>query len=82
MAKVIKSSNGYEFVGLSTVGMRLVNEFQRQHPSLCEPTSEPDYRFIREGSPEERVQLGRLVVQVLAKDPDRPPETLTPPRGH
>ena len=49
MAKVIKRSNGYEFVGLSTVGMRMVNEFQRQHPSLCEPTSEPDYRFIRQG---------------------------------
>ena len=82
MAKVIKRSNGYEFVGLSTVGMRIVNEFQRQHPSLCEPTSEPDYRFIREGAPEERVQLGRLVVQVLANDPDRPPETLIMHRGH
>jgi hypothetical protein len=77
MAKVIKRSNGYEFVGLSTIGMRIVNEFQRQHPSLCEPTSDPDYRFIRQGSPEESVQLERLVVQVLANDPDRPPQTLT-----
>jgi hypothetical protein len=82
MAKVIKRSNGYEFVGLSTIGMQIVNEFQKQHPSLCEPTSEPNYRFIREGSPEERVQLGRLAVQVLAKDPDRPPETLIMNRGH
>ena len=82
MAKVIKRANGYEFVGLTTVGMRIVNEFQRQHPSLCEPTSEPDYRFIREGSPEERVQLGRLVVQVLANDPDLPSETLIMHRGH
>ena len=77
MAKVIKRSNGYEFVGLSTIGMRIVNEFQKQHPSLCESASKPDYRFIREGSPDESVQLGRLVVQVLANDPDRPPQMLT-----
>ena len=77
MAKVIKRSKGYEFVGLSPIGMRLVNEFQRQHPTLCEPTSEPDYRFIRQGSSEEIAELGRLVVQVLANDPDRPPQTLT-----
>jgi len=57
--------------------MRILNEFQRQHPSLCEPTSEPDYRFIHEGSPEESAQLERLAVQVLANDPDRPPQTLT-----
>jgi hypothetical protein len=77
MAKVIKKANGYEFVGLTTVGMRIVNEFQRKHPSLCEPTSEPDYRFIREGTPKECAQLERLVVQVLANDPDRPPQSLT-----
>ena len=57
--------------------MRIVNEFQKKHPQLCEPTSEPDYRFICEGSPEESVQLERLVVKVLTKDPDRPPQTLT-----
>ena len=79
MAKVIKRSNGYEFVGLSRVGMRIVNEFQRQHPSLCEPTSEPDYRFIREGSSEESGQLERLAVQVLAHDPDKPPQSRTTP---
>jgi len=77
MAKVIKRSNGYEFVGLSKIGMRLVNKFQRKHPSLCEPTSEPTCRFIREGSKEESIQLGRLAVQVLANDPDRPPQALT-----
>ena len=82
MAKVIKRSNGYEFVGLSRIGMQIVNEFQRQHPSLCEPTSEPEYRFIRHGSSEENIQLGRLAVRVLANDPDRPPETLTMHRGH
>jgi len=57
MAKVIKRSDGYEFVGLSTAGMRIVNEFQRQHPSLCEPTSEPDYRFIHE-----RVHRGKCPI--------------------
>jgi len=77
MAKVINRSHGYEFVGLSAVGMQIVNEFQRQHPSLCNPTSDPDYRFVRQGSPEECAQLERLVVQVLSKDPDRPPKTLT-----
>jgi hypothetical protein len=47
MSKVIKSASGYEFTGLSAVGMRLVNEFQRYHPELCMPSSEPTYRFIR-----------------------------------
>ena len=47
MSKVIKTASGYEFTGLSAVGMRLVNEFQRYHPELCMPSSEPTYRFIR-----------------------------------
>lgn len=71
MAKVIKRSNGYEFVGLSTVGMQIVNEFQRQHPSLCEPTSEPDYRFIREGSREESTPASQED-EVLSSSPSTP----------
>jgi len=73
MAKVIKRSNGYEFVGLSEVGMRLVNDFQRHHPMLCEPSPEPDFRFICLGSPQQSLQLGNLVAKVLADDPEPTP---------
>jgi hypothetical protein len=78
MAKVIERSNGYEFVGLSAIGMRLVNEFQRQHPLLCVPSSEPDYRFIRRGSPQQNLLLEKLVAVVIARDPDiKPPKFKT-----
>lgn len=73
MSKVIKTASGYEFTGLSAVGMRLVNEFQRYHPELCLPSSEPTYRFIRLGSPEQNVPLGRLVTDVRTRDPDPQP---------
>lgn len=74
MAKVTKNSAGYEFASLSAVGMRLVNEFQRHHPQLCEPSSHPDYRFVRLGSPEQNILLGMLVAKVRAEDPE-PPHT-------
>ena len=70
MAKVTENSAGYEFAGLSTVGMRLVNEFQRYHPELCTPSSNPSYRYIRLGSSEQNVPLGKLVADVRARDPD------------
>ena len=70
MAKVSKISNGYEFAGLSTVGMQLVHEFQRHHPLLCVPSSLPDYRFIRLGSPEQNRLLGKLIARVIVEDPD------------
>jgi hypothetical protein len=70
MAKVTKNSGGYEFTGLSAIGMRLVNEFQRNHPELCMPSSEPSYRFIRQGSPEQNVLLGDLIADVRARDPE------------
>lgn len=76
MAKVTKNSSGYEFVGLSVVGMRLVNEFQRNHPLLCVPSSHPDYRFIRLGSPGQNLLLGKLAADIRARDPERKP---TPP---
>jgi hypothetical protein len=70
MAKVTRRSTGYEFAGLSAVGMRLVNEFQRRHSLLCEPSSQPDFRFIRLGSLEQNLLLGELVAKVRAEDPD------------
>jgi hypothetical protein len=70
MAKVTQVSRGYEFTGLTAVGMRLVNEFQRYHPELCMPSSEPSYRFIRHGSLEQNVELGKLVADVRAADPE------------
>ena len=70
MAKVIRVPDGYEFVGLSRIGMRLVNEFQRHHPLLCKPSQEPDFRFIRLGSPEQNLRLERLIAEVRAKDPE------------
>jgi len=73
MAKVTKNSGGYEFTGLSAVGMRLVNEFQRYHPELCLPSSEPSYRFIRQGSVEQKLALGKLVADVRARDPEITP---------
>jgi hypothetical protein len=70
MARVTKRSDGYEFSNLSGVGMRLVNNFQRQHPELCLPSSEPSYRFIRQGSLEQNLLLGRLVADVREHDLD------------
>jgi hypothetical protein len=75
MAKVTKMSNGYEFSGLSGIGMRLVNEFQRQFPWLSVPCSEPNFRFIRIGSSEENILLGKLVADVKARDPELTPPT-------
>jgi hypothetical protein len=70
MAEVMKMSNGYEFAGLSTVGMRLVNEFQRHHPLQCAPSSHPDFRFIRLGSPTQNRLLQELAARVKAVDPE------------
>ena len=53
--------------------MRLVNEFQRQHPLLCVPSEEPDHRFIHLGSPGQTLLLEELVVAVRARDPDPKP---------
>jgi len=75
MAKVTRTPSGYEFSGLSGIGMRLVNEFQRQHPWLCVPSSEPNFRFIHLGSPEQNRLLGKLADDVRARDPEP-----TPPR--
>ena len=69
MAIVSSVALGYEFVDLGAIGKRLVNEFQRQHPHLCYPSSDPSYRYIRRGFPEENVRLERLVVEVRAQDP-------------
>jgi len=70
MAKVTRVPNGYEFSGLSRIGMRLVNEFQRQFPLLCAPTPEPDFRFIHVGSPEQTRLLEKLVAEVRRLDPE------------
>lgn len=70
MAKVYKTAGGYQFAGLSTTGMRLVNEFQRHYPHLCEPTQEPNLRFVRLGSPEQNLKLGKLIADVRAHDPE------------
>jgi hypothetical protein len=75
MSTVLPSGNGYEFALLSTAGMRLVNEFQRVHPELCLPSSEPSYRYIRRGSPEQNVLLEKLAAEVRARDP-----VITPPK--
>lgn len=73
MAKVINMSTGYEFAGLSAVGKRLVNEFQRQHPLLCRPSAQPSDRFIYLGSPEQNLLLKKLVADVAARDPEPKP---------
>ena len=70
MARVFKAKDGYEFVHLSRIGMRLVNEFQRHNPNLCKPTEQPDYRYIRCGSQEQNRLLETLVVEVLQRDPE------------
>jgi hypothetical protein len=70
MARVTKRSTGYAFAGLSAVGMRLVNEFQRHHSLLCEPSSQPDFRFIGLGSPEQNRLLGDLIARVRVEDPE------------
>jgi hypothetical protein len=75
MAKVTKNSGGYEFAGLSAIGVRLVNEFQRYHPELCMPSSDMSYRFIRQGSLEQNLELGKLVAKVRAEDPEPTPPT-------
>jgi hypothetical protein len=68
MANVKRTSTGYIFERLNAAGMKLVNEFQRQHPLLCEPSSEPTFRFIRCGSAEDSHALGELIAKVRAKD--------------
>ena len=68
MGQVNRVGVGYEFVELSTIGKRLVNEFQRHHPHLCLPSPDPSYRYVRRGSPEENVQLGKLIGQIRALD--------------
>jgi hypothetical protein len=77
MATVLKSGRGYEFAALSTIGRRLVNEFQRAHPELCVPSSEPSYRYIREGSEEQNLLIEKLVSDVQARDPVIAPPTFT-----
>jgi hypothetical protein len=67
MANVKKTSSGYIFERLNAAGMKLVNEFQRQHPRLCEPSSEATFRFIR-GSAEDNHVLGELIAKVRATD--------------
>ena len=64
MARVTRVPNGYEFSGLSGIGMRLVNEFQRQHPLLCVPSSEPNHRFIHLGSPPELCSASRTTEEL------------------
>jgi hypothetical protein len=66
MANVMKTSTGYIFECLNAAGMKLVNEFQRQHPQICEPSSEPTFRFIRCGSAEDNLALGELIAEVRA----------------
>ena len=69
MANVTKTSTGYIFERLNAAGMKLVNEFQRHHPDLCEPSSEPTFRFIRRGgSAEDNHALGELIAMVRARD--------------
>lgn len=70
MARVTKTAFGYEFSGLNPSAMRLVNEFQRMLPRLCEPSAEPSYRFIRLGNPEQTGWLERLVADVRRLDPE------------
>jgi hypothetical protein len=74
MAKVTRWPTGYEFAGMSEIGLRLVNEFQQRHSLLCEPSSQPDFRFIRLGSLQQNLLLGELVAKVRAEDPE-PPHT-------
>jgi len=64
MTIVIKTSTGYSFENLSAVGKKLVNEFQRQHPHLCEPSSRPEFRFIHCGNLEENRWLEELIARV------------------
>jgi hypothetical protein len=73
MARVTRVPNGYEFSGLSGIGMRLVNEFQRQFPMQCVPSSEPNHRVIHLGSPVQNRFLEKLVAEVRARDPEPTP---------
>ncbi len=68
MVTVVRTSTGYIFERLNAAGMKLVNEFQRQYPQLCEPSSEPTFRFIRYGSAEDNHALGKLIARVRATD--------------
>lgn len=70
MSKVTTKSDGYEFTGLRAIGKRLVNGFQRNHPELCVPSSDPSCRLIHHGSPEQNLALAKLVADVRAQDPD------------
>ena len=70
MARVTKRSNGYDFAGLSGIGLRLVSEFQRHHPLLCVPSSHSDFIFIRLGYPQQNRLLAQLIAKVRIEDPD------------
>jgi len=74
MATVTPMSVGYEFDGLSAVGKRLVNKFQRQHPLLCKPSLQPAYRYVRVGLPAQNLLLQKLIADVVALDPEAKPE--------
>jgi len=80
MAQVNTVGLGFEFVELGAIGKRLVNEFQRQHPHLCHPSSDPSYRYIRRGFPEENARLKRLVAEVRAQEPQPTSAELRFPR--
>ena len=68
MVNVMRTSTGYIFERLNAAGMKLVNEFQRRYPQLCEPSNEPTFRFIRCGSAEDNHALGELIAKVRAID--------------
>jgi len=70
MARVVRTPGGYQFVGLSLAGMRLVNDFQRRFPLLCKPSEDPQFRLIRRGSPAQNLELQKLITEVLTRDPE------------
>ena len=72
MSTVVRTAFGYEFTHLGAIGKRLVNEFQGQHPELCAPSSDPSFRYIKMGSIEQNVLLGKLVADVRHQDPEPP----------
>ena len=74
MAKIVRVPNGYVLAGLTKIGMRLVNEFQRYHPLLCKPAQQPDLRFIRVGSLEQNLQLEKLIANILSLDRENQPK--------
>jgi hypothetical protein len=70
MARIIKTPGGFQFLGLSPAGRRLVNEFQRRFPLLCNPSHAPEFRLIRLGSPAQNLELQKLIKEVLTRDPE------------